>query len=168
MSYALLNSPAEIVRQFLTTRIPSGASAPLFLFPTQGTITAWQLFVPEMPDGQNATIPVPDSCACVRDTTGMESWRSMTTGKTVYKYGFQIRLRAGLDIGATQFSAGYTLLNQTIDLLQQPGPGVVSIGANNYPIDGFETIGSVISLGQDIHRRELYSANAMVTLAFFA
>ena len=159
MTQALLNSPGEIVRAYLLNK-----TTPAFTLPVIGSQSAWQLYVSELPDGQGAGIP--DSCACVDDTAGQLAWRSLSTGKSVFKFGFQIRLRSGND-QLNPFAAAYSLLNSVRDLFDQPGPGAVTINGTRYPIDGFINTSAVLYLGQDIHRRELFSINGQILLAKF-
>jgi hypothetical protein len=86
MSLALLNSPAEVIRQLLITLslgVIASYDSKTGLYNGQ----PWPVFT----DGEPSS---PDSCITVYDTTPIQDGRAMYDGEVWFHYGFQIRIRA--------------------------------------------------------------------------
>lgn len=119
---------------------------------SESPVAAWPVFVGHLPDD-------PDAAICVYATSGLKQGRSQRTGKTHWRHGFQIRVRASSYQSA---SAKIEQIRTELDALYRE---LVVLGTNRYIIHSITATTDVLPIGQEsaASRRDSFVLNATIT-----
>jgi hypothetical protein len=140
------HSPAQILAQALLE-----ASSSPFTAATPGAAEgeAWSVYTGAMPDA-------PDSVLVLFDTDGVVQTRLLASGRHVGRHGVQLRLRA------LSYREGFEQAHVAATLLEQMRRRTVQLDDDTYTIDTVIRTSQILSMGQDVRRREEFSLNVHV------
>ena len=140
-----MSTQAEIIQTLLTQ-----ASGSLFSNPPS---VPWPLYIGYMPDTDDGA---EDSVGALYDTAGTKIGRLLASGKPLFKYGLQLKVRA------FDYSTGVALVRAAALQLSQTKMQSVVVSGHTYVIDTVIQTSSVLSMGKDMRRRSLVSCNFLV------
>jgi hypothetical protein len=101
----------------------------------------------------------PDNAICVYDTAGIREGRVQSTGESLSKPGWQIRVRSkGHPVGYARIQA---IVSHLDGILQE----TVAISGNSYIIQAVTQTSTVLALGQEPEgeKRNLFTLNGTIT-----
>lgn len=109
------------------------------------------LFVASMPDQ-------PDESLCAYDTEGVLRRRLLASGQWVQDYGVQLKLRQW------GYDAGYNRLKGITTWFAKVRRQPIVINGITYTVDSTLQTSSVLAIGQDEKRRQMFTLNLLVGL----
>jgi len=114
---------------------------------------AWPIFVGHMPD-------TPDDSICIYDTPGFHEGRINSTGESVGKPGWQVRVRS------TNFRDSYIQMKLIAAHLDGILRERVAVDGDVYVIQAVKP-GTILNIGQepDNKQRSLFTLNGTITCA---
>lgn len=122
-----VHTGAEVLREVLAT-------AGVCVRPSANEAATWPCYVGHLPK-------TPDNAVCIYDTGGYRAGRIQTTGETLSKPGWQVRVRAtGHSVGAARMH----LIQNALDGILRDS---VMIDGVAYTVQAVTQVGTVIPLG---------------------
>jgi minor capsid protein len=145
MSTLIQHSPAQVASRVLISNLVVGTD------PT--TDTAWPIFYSSEPN-------TPDNCITIRDTAGILQAIDMTSGKAVYQYGIQVRIRA------QTHQVGYARAEMIRrSMAEEAYDEVVTLDGVTYIVHCFSQVSAVLDLGKELtSSRRLFTLNTLMNL----
>jgi hypothetical protein len=140
-----MSSAAEIIRALI---IAGGLGVLYSTYPSG----IWPVFVAHLPD-------TPDSVICVYTTAGVREGRIQTTGQSMGKPGWQVRVRS------MDYQDGMNKIQEIAAYFDGVLRDDVDIESDTYIIQAITQTGTIIPLGQnnDKKRRYHFTLNGTIT-----
>ena len=140
-------SPAVILSEYL---IDQG------LFTAPSDEDSWPLYISSVPDADT----VENDLGGIYDSEGLKDGRIMSSGETIFHYGFQVRVRS------EDYQDGWDKLHEVNELLVAVTNEVVTVASVDYLVESISQISSIMSLGveEGTKRRYNFTVNFLATI----
>ena len=145
MTGQLLNTPAEVIRDFII-------AAGFMTDPSDGS--SWPLYISSLPDGAT-------NAGVLMDAPGWKNGRLSSTGLVIEHYGLVLKIRS------RDYNAGFVKIEaMTLDLDEVDKDNIV-VGGQTFELTNISRVEPIKSLGtepESTKRRFFFESSFLVTM----